>query len=138
MRAPHLVLTCDGGGCRAIPTKAPRLYCPAKVTGAANHLYDPVTLAFPGLNYCEPCWNTKMRLSLLLTDKVKARIEAKGKQIWPQWVKPDFDAALIEPIDVFSPEYGAYMERLGYRIDGMGYSLHRRLRRRPSLQTAWL
>lgn len=129
---PDVVLSCDGTNCLAIPRLAPQIYVPAKSADAGNHRYPEVTLAFPHLHYCNECWNREMRLSTLLTGKAKAKIEERGRKIWPQGVKPDFDAALIRPIEVHSPEYGAYMERLGLKIDGLGYSLHKTIRRRRS------
>lgn len=131
MKQPDIVLSCDHPGCMAIPMLAPRIYVPAKGTTAREfHKYPQVTLAFPRLHYCHAHWNETMRLSLLLDDRVKARIEERGRKIWPQGVRPDFDAALIEPIEVHSPEYGAYMKRLGFQIDGLGYSLFDTMRRR--------
>jgi len=119
LKIPDVLLKCDGTGCLAIPTKAPRLYCPAK----GEHRYPPVTLAFPHISYCEECWNKYMKLDDLLTEQVRARVEDRGKKIWPHDIKPDFEAALINPIEIYSPEYGAYMERLGFRVDGLGFSL---------------
>jgi hypothetical protein len=119
-KVPDVLLKCDGPGCIAIPDKAPRIYCPAK----GEHRYVPVTLAFPQISYCEACWNKHMKLDELLTTEVKTRIEERAKKIWPHGVVPDFDAALVEPISVYTPEYAQYMERLGFRTDGLGFSLH--------------
>lgn len=125
IRAPDVVLQCEHTGCLAIPDLAPRIYCPAKATGTENHRYPPVTLAFPHLHYCKPHWETDVRLDALLTDQVKARIEERGRKIWPHGVVPDFDAALIEPIGIWTPEYEQYMTRLGFKTDGLGYSMWR-------------
>ncbi len=122
-RPPDVLLKCDGPGCLAIPSKAPRIYCPAK----GEHRHVPVTLAFPHISYCDACWDKHMKLDDLLDSRAKTRIEERGKRIWPQGVVPDFDAALIEPIHIYTPEYAAYMERLGFRIDGLGFSLHKPL-----------
>lgn len=137
-KTPDILLSCDGPSCLALPKLAPRIYVPAKENGPGNHRYPAVTLAFPHLHYCETCWNSIMRLSMLLDSKAKAKIEERGKKIWPMGVKPDFDAALIQPIEVFSPEYGKYMQRIGLRIDGLGYSLHNRIKRRLAGMTGWL
>lgn len=125
MRTPDVVLQCDHPGCLAIPDLAPRIYVPAKAAGSENHRYDPVRLAFPHMHYCKVHWETTMRLSLLLDDKTKTRIEERGRKIWPHGIVPDFDAALIEPIGIWTPEYEQYMQRLGFRTDGLGYSMHR-------------
>lgn len=129
VRQPDAVITCDGLGCIALPDRAPRIYVPAKASGTENHRYDPVTLAFPHLHYCEKCWEKHVRLDDLLTDKVKRRIEERGRSIWPQGVLPDFDAALIDPLDVFSPEYRAYMLRIGLEADGIGWKVNPKMRR---------
>ena len=136
-RGPEIVLSCDGTGCLALPDKAPRIYVPAKSSGTENHQYPAVTLAFPHLHYCDRCWDATMRLSMLLDDKAKAKLEERGRKIWPQGVVPDFDAALIEPIGIYTPEYESYMQRIGLRTDGLGYSIHRTLERIPG-KPGWL
>lgn len=125
-RTPDVMLKCDGPRCLAIPTKAPRVYVPC--TDGQHHI--PLTLAFPHISYCEKCWNEHMKLDDLLTDKAKARFEELGRKLWPHGIKPDFDAALVQPIDVYSAEYGAYLERLGFKVDGLGFSFHQRVDRR--------
>lgn len=77
-----------------------------------------------------------MKLDDLLTDKTKARFEELGRKLWPQGIKPDFDAALVEPIEIYSAEYGAYMARLGFSLDGLGFSLH--TKKRASGRTGWI
>ena len=125
MRTPDVVFKCEAPGCTDIPTLAPRVYVPSK---DGQH-YKALTLSFPHLHYCDAHWQSTMRLSLLLDDKAKARFEALARKVWPQDGKPDFDAALIEPINLYSPEYGAYMQRLGFNLDGLGYSMHNKVRR---------
>lgn len=133
MRTPDVLLRCDGTGCLAIPTKAPRVYVPA-----SDQRYKPVTLGFPQISYCESCWERHMKLNDLLTDKTKTRFEEMGRKLWPHGVKPDFDAALIQPIEVYSAEYGRYMERLGFKTDGLGFSLHSSTEKRSSGKTGWI
>jgi len=130
VKQPQVVLNCEHPGCLAVPTKAPRIYCPAKGIGTENHQYDPVSLAFPHLHYCQKHWDEELKLDNLLDDKAKARLEDRGRKIWPQGIRCDFDAALIQPINVHSPEYGQYMERIGLSIDGLGYSLWGTMERR--------
>lgn len=126
MRTPDVTFSCESPGCKGVPTLAPRLYVPSK---HGQH-YKALTLAFPNLHYCDAHWQSSMRLSLLLDDKAKARFEALARKVWPHDGIPDFDAALIEPISLYSPEYGAYMQRLGFSIDGLGYSMHNKMQRR--------
>lgn len=125
LKPPDVVPQCEHAGCLALPDLAPRLYCPAKALGPGNHRYPAITLAFPHLHYCAAHWQTDVFLHTLLTDKVRRRFEERGKKIWPHDVKPDFDAALIEPIGIWTPEYAAYMARMGFRTDGLGFSLWR-------------
>lgn len=120
-RAPDIVPQCEHPGCLAIPDTAPRIYTPAK----GEHRYRPVRLSFPHLHYCQVHWDTDVTLDALLDDRTKARIEERGKKIWPHGVVPDFDAALIEPIGIWTPEYERYMQRLGFKTDGLGFSMHR-------------
>lgn len=127
MKAPDVVLSCECTGCMAIPELAPRIYVPAKATGAENHHHTAVTLAFPHLHYCKAHWETHVTLATFLDEKARSRIEERGKKIWPQGVRPDFDAALIEPLGVWSAEYGRYMERIGLKVDGLGYSFAARM-----------
>lgn len=121
VRTPDMVLQCDHPGCLAIPVVAPRIFVPAQSLWMPKHKY--LTLSFPHLHYCDAHWETDVKLDRLLDDRVKARFEALAKKLWPHDVKPNFDAALIEPLNVFSPEYGHYMKRLGFKLDGLGYSL---------------
>ena len=121
-RSPDLIPSCNSTGCLQIPSKAPILYVPAKVGIEGLHPLQPVTLRFPHMHYCDDHWESDMKLDLLLTDAVKARVEERGRKIWPHGIVPDFDAALINPWDVFSPEYVAYMRKLGFEVDGMGFS----------------
>lgn len=127
MRAPDVVMTCDHPGCLAIPDMAPRIYVPSKTAEEKGH--GALTLAFPHLHYCKAHWDTDVRLDPLLTDKVKGRFEDLAKKVRPIDFKCDFDAALIEPLSVYTPEYGRYMQRLGFHIDGLGYSLHQSMQR---------
>jgi len=129
LRSPDVVLSCNHFGCLKLPDRAPRIYVPAKAPGTENHRHPPVTLAFPHLHYCDVHWESDMRLDELLTDQAKRKIEERGRSIWPHGVLPDFDAALIQPIDVFSPEYRAYMERIGLEADGIGWKMTTGLRR---------
>jgi len=125
MRAPDVTFKCEAAGCLEVPVLAPRIYVPSK---HGQH-YKALTLSFPHLHYCQTHWDAQMRLSLLLDDRTKARFEALARKVWPQDGLPDFDAALIEPVSLYSAEYGAYMERIGLSIDGLGYSFHHRMKR---------
>lgn len=132
MKQPDLVLRCDGTRCLALPKVAPRLFVPGKTSTGQPALRQPaITLAFPHLSYCDKCWGEARLFDILLTDKVKARFEERGRKIWPMGISCDFDAAFLQPISVFSPEYGQYMRRIGLNIDGLGYSLHNNVHRRP-------
>lgn len=125
MRAPDVTFACDMPGCKAVAELTPRIYVPSK---DGQH-YKALTLAFPRAHWCNIHWNSEMQLGKLLDDKAKARFEDLARKVWPQDGKPDFDAALIEPVSLYSAEYGAYMERLGFSIDGLGYSFHHKGRR---------
>ena len=37
-------------------------------------------------------------------------------------MKPDFDAALIYKVGIYTPEFARFIERLGYNVDGLGIS----------------
>lgn len=123
MKAPDVVLSCDHTGCLAIPTLAPRIFVPAGELWKQEH--EKLTLAFPHLHYCDAHWETDVALDRLMTSKIRARFEDLAKKLWPHGVKPNFNAALIEPIRIWTPEYAAYMARLGFRTDGLGFSMHR-------------
>lgn len=134
MRPPDLVLKCDGLRCIAIPTKAPRVFVPS----SHGQKQEPLTLAFPHLSYCDACWNKYMKLDDLLTDKIKGRFEDLAKKLWPHGIKPDFDCALIQPIEVHSAEYGRYLRRLGFVVDGLGFSLHTNIQKQKSALRGWI
>ncbi len=134
VRTPGIIPQCEHPGCLAIPDLAPRIYCPAK----GEHRHPAVTLAFPHLHYCKPHWDSDVKLDNLMDDKVKARIEHRGRKIWPQGIVPDFDAALLEPLGIWTPEYAAYMRRLGFETDGLGFSMWQTMERRNSGRTLLL
>jgi len=130
LRSPDVILSCDGPSCLQLPDKAPRVFVPSKTPTQKDHA--PLTLAFPHLHYCVVHWETHMKLDDLLTDKVKARFEDQARRVRPHDFVCDFDAALVQPIDVHSPEYGAYMARIGLKTDGLGYEIHQTLKKRLS------
>lgn len=112
-------------GCMALPDRAPLVYVPSKTPEA----HKPLTLAFPHVHYCETHWNEDMKLSDFLDQKARAKFEAQAKRIRPHDFTCNFEAALIVPIDVFSPEYRAYMERIGLKADGIGWAISKPLAR---------
>lgn len=134
MRRPDVTFACDSPGCKGIASLTPRVYVPSK---HGQH-YTALTLSFPKAHWCQLHWDTQMRLSLLLDDKAKARFEDLARKVWPQDGKPDFDAALIEPVSLYSREYGDYMLRLGFSIDGLGYSIHNKPKRQLSAMAGWI
>jgi len=120
VRAPDIVPQCDHPGCLAIPDLAPRIFVPSK---AGQH-YRALTLAFPHLHYCRPHWESDVTLAKLLDDRAKARFEDRARKVWPHDGVPDFEAALVEPLGIWTPEYEQYMKRLGFNTDGLGFSMH--------------
>lgn len=122
MRAPDLVLNCNHAGCLAIPDWSPRLFVPAKAQGVENHKHTPIRLMLPDIHFCEPHWQAHASLDSILRPEIKARVEHRGKQIWPHGVVPDFDACLIYKVGIWTPEYAAYLRRMGFLRDGLGFS----------------
>lgn len=121
-RAPELVLSCNAAGCLALPEWTPRLFVPARASGEENHQHVPIRMMLVDIHFCEPHWQMYASLDSILRDEVKARIETRGKQIWPHGVIPDFDAALIYKVAIHSPEFARFIARLGYGADGLGFS----------------
>jgi hypothetical protein len=122
MIAPELVLSCNAAGCLALPEWSPRLYVPARAAGEENHQHPPIRMMLIDIHFCEPHWQAYASLDSILRDEIKARIEHRGKQIWPEGVRPDFDAAHIYKVGIYTPEFVRFIERLGYRTDGLGFS----------------
>lgn len=122
VRSPDLMLSCNHAGCLAIPQWSPRLFVPAKAEGVENHKHTPIRMMLPDIHFCEPHWQAHASLDSILRQEVRARIEYRGKQIWPHGVRPDFDAALIYKVGIWTPEYMAHLARLGFRPDGLGFS----------------
>jgi hypothetical protein len=122
MRAPELVLSCNAAGCLALPEWTPRLYVPARAAGEENHMHVPIRLMLIDIHFCEEHWQMYASLDSILRDEIKARIEKRGKQIWPEGVRPDFDAAHIYKVGIHTPEFARFIGRLGYNPDGLGFS----------------
>jgi hypothetical protein len=122
MRAPELVLSCNAAGCLALPEWTPRLFVPARAAGEENHQHPPIRMMLVDIHFCEPHWQAYASLDSILRDEVKARIEQRGKQIWPEGVKPDFDASHIYKVGIHTPEFARFIQRLGYSPDGLGFS----------------
>ena len=121
-RAPELVLSCNAAGCLALPEWTPRLYVPARAEGEENHQHRPIRMMIVDVHFCEPHWEMYASLDSILRAEIKARIEERGKQIWPHGVRPDFDAAFIDKVGIYTVEYVRFIARLGYRTDGLGFS----------------
>jgi len=122
VNAPELVLSCNAAGCLALPEWTPRLFVPARAAGEENHQHTPIRMMLVDIHFCAPHWEMYASLDSILRDEIKARIEERGRQIWPQGVRPDFDAALIYKVGIHTPEFARFIERLGYRADGLGFS----------------
>jgi len=122
VRAPELVLACNAVSRRALPEWTPRLYVPARAAGEENHQHTPIRMMLVDIHFCAPHWEMYASLDSILRDEIKARIEERGRQIWPQGVRPDFDAALIYKVGIHTPEFARFIERLGYQTDGLGFS----------------
>jgi hypothetical protein len=122
VKAPELVLSCNTAGCLALPEWSPCLYVAARAAGAENHQHRPIRMMLADIHFCEFHWEKYASLDDILRDEIKARIEARGKQIWPEGVRPDFDAAHIYKVGIYTPEFVRVMGRLGYRVDGLGFS----------------
>ena len=100
-------MRCDGGmgGCRNTVARAPRIIIPATPWA----LDIPPRRVWTTLHYCElhahsEAQNGKLLLAVL-SDQVKAQVEAVAKAKWPHGHKPDFDRARIEWMLVTTPEY---------------------------------
>jgi hypothetical protein len=122
MRAPELVLSCNSTGCLVLPEWTPRLYVPARAMGEENHKYTPIRMMLIDIHFCTRHWELNASLDEILNDQIQDRIETRGKQIWPEGVVPDFDAALIYKVGIYTPEFARFIERLGYNVDGLGIS----------------
>ncbi len=89
-------------------TRAPRLYVPSMTQDAPGH--DPVRL-MSVLHYCEEHVGT-LKLDDYLTDQVKFMVEQVAKKTRPIDWKPNFDAAYLHYVDIFSDEYKRFLELL--------------------------
>lgn len=94
--------------CQNNVTRAPRLYVPSMTQDAPGH--DPVRL-MSVLHYCEEHVGT-LKLDDYLTDQVKWMVEQVAKKTRPVDWKPNFEAAYLHYVDIFSREYKRFLEIL--------------------------
>ena len=101
---------CDGGsrvliGCLQPVIYGVRLHVPSKTQDRPGHTQVRVTMT---LHSCEAHRGT-FAVDALLADKIKAHVEDYAKKTRPIDWKPDFEAAFVQYVDVFGPEYRKFL-----------------------------
>ncbi len=105
-------MRCDGGsrvliGCLQPVKWGLRIHVPSLTQLAPGHAQVRVTLPF---HACDPHKEAGcFKLDDFLIPKVKADVELHAKRARPIDWKPDFDAAFIQYVDCFSPEYKKFL-----------------------------
>ena len=100
----------------------------AKIKAAVDRVLQASPVAAQGFKTLSGAGQIRIVYDAVFPERSLSRVIVAAflvGEFRPQDGKPDFDAALIEPINLYSPEYGAYMQRLGFNLDGLGYSMHR-------------
>lgn len=103
---------CDGGsrvliGCLKPVQYGVRVHVPSKTQQAPGHAQVRLTLT---LHACEDHKRAGcFPLDTLLTDHLKAQMENFAKKARPIDFKCDFDAAFVQFVDIFSPEYKKFI-----------------------------
>jgi hypothetical protein len=95
-------------GCLTPPSVSPRIYVPSKTQMAPGHANLRMTTP---LHYCDAHVGT-LTIDAFLTDKIKADFETAAKRARPIDFKCDFDNAFIHYVNIFTPEYMAYVAKL--------------------------
>ena len=110
VRYPHLVMSCDHVGCKAVVRFAPRILVPSVSWFDPSH--RPLRM-MTTLHYCQLHW-PEFTLADALTPALKLRFEAAARKARPIGFKPDFDKARVEPVLVTTPEYRAFLAHLAF------------------------
>lgn len=106
---PAVAMKCDAGFCLDEVRRAPRIIIPSKMPFEPGH--DPIRM-MTTLHFCE-AHRFAFNLAAYWTDKEKASVERRAKEIRPHGFKPDFEAASIELVLVTTPEYRAFLHAHG-------------------------
>lgn len=110
-----MIMHCDimilGRPCPLSARNAVRVVVPAVEFLTPSH--QPLRM-FTTLHYCDRHWDAKpVKLEDLLGPKQKAEFESIARMKRPHGYKCDFEGAFIERILTTTPEYQAYMAKLG-------------------------
>lgn len=106
-------MTCDGGsrvliGCLHKVVYGLRIHVPSKTQDQPGHAQIRVTLT---LHCCEEHKGT-FKLDDLLVAKIRSDVETHAKRSRPIDWKPDFEAAFLQYVDIFSPEYRKFVQAM--------------------------
>jgi hypothetical protein len=101
---------CDGGsrvmiGCLEPVIHGLRIHVPSRTQDQPGHDQVRITLA---LHSCATHRGT-FRLDDLLVPAIKVQVEQFAKRKRPIDWKPDFDAAFLQYVDIFSKEYSQFL-----------------------------
>lgn len=105
IKCDHRSMAIDvAAACKTTPSVAPRLLVPSKTQEAPGHRHLHVDFK---LHYCL-AHEGELKFDELVTEKVRATVEAHAKKTRPIDFKPDFEAAHIVYVSIFSPGYKYY------------------------------
>lgn len=88
--------------CPTPPENAPRLIVPSKTQQAPGH--EHVRIDFRDLHLCH-VHTGELKIDTLLTDRLKREVELAARATRPIDWKPDFEAAHLVYVSIFTPEY---------------------------------
>lgn len=109
----RLVMRCDHPGCNNQVHRAPRIVVPSQTP--FEPLHRPIKV-MTELHFCQPHATDKaLDPQAYLTPREKANIEQIARQHRPAEFKPDFEAAVVQWVLVTTPEYRAFLQKLGVR-----------------------
>lgn len=102
-------IKCDHLGCPIPPSRAPRVVVFSKTPFEPDH--RPLKM-MTTLHYCE-MHRGELKIEDLLTPQIKLDFEKTARIARPIGFKPNFEFAHIEWVLVTTPEYRAFLLKLG-------------------------
>lgn len=110
---PDLVMRCDISPCARQVNYAPCIHVPATVRVLMHRPFPIMTT----LHFCDQHKDAFNAASaqVYLSDAIKKRAETAIKAKRPWTFRPDFDKATVEMKLVTTPEYRAFLDRIGAR-----------------------
>jgi hypothetical protein len=102
-------MKCDGPNCVLDGERAPRVLVPSLTPFAEGH--RPIRV-MTTLHFCAR-HRDYAKLSDLLNEAMRTKIEAHAKRARPIGFKPDFERASLELVLVTTPEYREFLVHVG-------------------------